>query len=569
MLKEGELSWRKIAEKTGTTEDQVSLIAKQEKIRNPRLRTLTSASRQEVIKLLRQQQLSMAQISRKLDVSYHSVYRLAKEEDIPARVARPQKPTPQMEQETLRLLTQENQPREQVARQLGMSPESVRTIAEDHRVAETPAASVTNTQISPAVRQQITDLFHEGVLSQRQIASRVGVSRWTIGRMASDAGYAPSDLTGVTASQAASVFELHDQGKSMSEIADTLKLRPGRVRRILTHYNPQTNKKSWWDTTPEIRSKAIAQLDAGHARKQVAYDLGLPLETVRGIANQQRVARDNLAKELLEQGKTPEEVADSLSITPSYVMELRRGVPEGTHDIHLPQSDLDTAMDMFGRGYTRQDVADKLGLSRWHAQSLANQYRARLMDTVTPQQLDDVARALATPGYTFRTADLAWATGLPESTVAFLEQEYANGFLVLRPQSPQAGPSWAASAAPVDRYEWVRPLTPEQQVQAFHELDTGHTPQEIGAELHVPDVAVEQLYAQDDPLVAPLDDPSISSPAEDFAQAPTTFTAQDEAEIRRLSQDSGLSAAFIAGWFNTTEEEIRKVLKRGAGAPPA
>ncbi|MFM0554407.1 ArsR family transcriptional regulator [Paraburkholderia sediminicola] len=568
LLKEGELSRRKIAEKLGIHHTTVGEIAREENIglsANDSLRrlALTPATRQRVIELLREGQLRPSQIARDLDICPSTVRKIAKQNHIPVGGVGRTRIKPEIQQEVIDLLRKGELSHRQIAKRFGINGATVNNIAKKNHIHPT-AAALRNLKITPGTRQEIIRLLRDGGLTLKEIADREEVSVSTVFEIAAQerirASGGAKATRGVTPEQVEQAFALKDQGKTTREIADAVKLPERKVRDIVANYNANTYKRSWWDTTPANRTAAIRQLDEGKAPKDVARDLGLPLETVRGIANQHRVARDSLASELLAEHKSPEDVAKSLGMSHDYVKRLAEGMPEGTHDIRFTSKDRDAAMDMFEKGYSRQDVATKLGISPWKAHSLANEFRTATMDSVTPQQLDDIVRALNLRDYSFTTGDLARATHVPESTIAVVEQEYAGGFLVPRPQSPQPGPSWAMSPAPADHYEWVPPLSSSQEIEAIRAMDEGRSLKDVAGQLKQPYAAVQRLYEDELPVVAQEDDPIDASPAELPPQGATVFSEEDKAEIRDLAQGSGLSASFIAGRFNVPMEDIQKVL---------
>ncbi|WP_144114092.1 helix-turn-helix domain-containing protein [Paraburkholderia sp. BCC1886] len=565
LLKEGELPRTKIAEKMGVSPATVLKIAKSEGIglaADASLRSLplTPATRATIIKQIQDGELSYREIGRRLDISQVTVSKIAKQIGAPkphVQLSLMNRDVPGM----LKLLREGKMSYQEIANQFNVSRGSVARLAKKHDITLPAAISLRNLKVTPEIEQQITQLLREGTLTQREIAAKFNVSDTTVYNLATRKGIAPPKPQGVTPELVSQVFSLKNEGKTNAEIADTLKLTERKVQKIYAHYNSQTAKKTWWDTSPENRTTAIAMLDAGKGPSEVARTLKIPVNTVEGIANQHRAARDTLIRELLAQGQPPDTVAETLGVSRSYVMQQTRGEVASTHDLHFTVKERDAVMDMFAKGYSKEDVAHRAGISPWKVQSLANEFRTQTMGTVSQQQLNDVAGALNNQDYTFTTVDLAKATGLPESTIALMEHEYAEGFVIRRPQSPQAGPSWAQPATPPDRYEWVRPLSPAQQIEAIREVDDGRSLKEVAEQLQQPYAAVERLYEADDvPLVAPYDDAEGISIADHVAPSPSAFSADDQAEIRKLAESSGLSPGFIATLFNTTEAEIRKIL---------
>ncbi|MFM0672222.1 ArsR family transcriptional regulator [Paraburkholderia sediminicola] len=572
LLKEGELSRRKIADQLGVSRKKVSVIANEENIglsADDSLRTvaLAPATRQRVIELLRENQLTTSQIARNLDISRDTIRTIARENHIPIATRRARL-EPETRQEAIGLLTEGKLSYSEIAEQLGIDRSTLRSIAQKNHIHLKADAALHNLKITPGMRQGIIRLLRDGGLPAKEIADQQGVSVRTVERVAAQEGiriaaqkgkrttWGAKSAGGATHEQIDQVFSLKDKGKSRREIADEVKLSETRVGDILANINSDTYKRSWWDTTPENRTAVIRQLDEGKAPKDVAKDLGLPLETVRGIANQHRMARDSLASEMLAEGKSPEEIAGSLDMPLNYVKRLTVGMPEATHDIRFTPKDRDQAMDMFEKGYSRQDVATKLGISPWKARSLANEFRMKTMDSVTPQQLDDIARALGIRDYTFTTGALSRATDLPESTIAVIEQEYAGGFLVPRPESPQPGPSWAMSPALADHYEWVPPLSPTEETEAIRTLGEGHSLKDVADQLKQPYAAIQRLYEDDSPLVASEDDP-IGAPSAPPPQGTTAFSKENETEIQNLAQQTGLNPSFISDLFFAAAEDIQ------------
>ncbi|WP_233881147.1 helix-turn-helix domain-containing protein [Paraburkholderia flagellata] len=373
---------------------------------------------------------------------------------------------------------------------------------------------------------------------------------------------------GATKEQIDKIFDLRNRGESVPDIAAAVGISRKKVMDIYANVNSYTYQRSWWDTSPANRSAALWRLDRGLAPKDIAKDLGLPIETILGIANQQRFARNSLAIELLNQGETPEQVMSTLRVSRAYLDRLREGVPKGTHDIHFGSEESALATDMFAKGYTREDVAEKLGISRWRAHSLANEFREKTMDSVMPSQLQDLVRALNDPEHTFTTQELARATGLSESTVTVVENEFELGSIVPRSSSPVAGSS--SSTVPHDTgFEWARPLTMEQEKQALNALASGQTPNSVATQLHVNPAAVERLSEYDAPLVAPSDDPIVPSTSAAPAPGGTPSTIpslvplseQDKAEIRMLSRRNLLSSGFIADLFEIPLASVEAVLR--------
>ncbi|MFM0170651.1 ArsR family transcriptional regulator [Paraburkholderia sediminicola] len=569
LLNEHELSHRAIAAKLGISGSMVDKIAKQENIgvsapgsllRLP----ITPGDRQKVITLLKNGNLSRTEIARQVGIAKSMVTKIAKDNNIVSAPMR-QRITPEIRLEVEKLIAEGRLSTLEIASKVGIPGSSVTKIRSGTPL--TPGASLPGRKITPAVRQDIIKQLNDGLPYERAAAA-TGVSVATVGRVARQEGIARRISDDVTPEQIDQIFALRDQGKSIRETVDAVKLSERKVRDIYANYNSDTGKRSWWDTTPANRTAAIQQLDQGKAAKDIARELGLPLETVRGIANQHRIARDSLASELLSQGKSAEEVAQSLGISPAYVRRLAQGVPEGTHDIHLASEDGAVAMDMFQKGYSRQDVANKLGISPWKAHSLANEFRTKIMDSVTPQQLNDIVRALNDEDYFFTTGELAKGAHLPEATVTLIEHEYEVGSIISHPQSPQPGPS-SAPGVLRDQYEWVRPLTLDQEVQAMRGMDDGRTLRDVAGELKQDFAAIERLYEEDVPLVAAADD-SVAPPLTDAPRPPVTiFSQADEDEIRKLAQDSGLSASFIASLYDASEEKIKNILTRRPGIPAA
>lgn len=565
LLNEGELTRGGIARKLGISPTPVAKVAREENIAllaadSLRRLPLTPATRQEVIDLLKQGQLSRTQIAKQFDIARSTVNKIAKDNQIPPKGSYRSSVSRDIRQEAVVLLKKGELSCSQIGKQLGIATATVLNIARKDNIPISAAASLRALKITPGTRQEIIRLLEDGAMTQRAIANQVGVATETVRNIAAREGIRAPVPRNLTPGQIDQVFALKDQGKPTREIASIVKLSERKVRDIFANYNANTYKRSWWNTTPENRTSAIQQLDAGTSPKDVARNLDLPLETVRGIANQHRMARDSLAGELLAEGKSADEVARSLGMSSSYTKGLARRIPEGSHDIRFTAKDREAAMDMFEKGYTREDVATKLGISPWKSRSLANEFRKKTMDSLTPQQLDDILRALDSWNYSFTTGDLAQATHLPENTITVVEQEYAGGFFISRPRSPQAGPSRADLPSPTHHQEWVPPLSEDEEIQAMRAMDEGLSLKDAAARINQPYAAIARLYEEDLPLVAPRDDLIEAPPTEHPQPATTAFSEEDKVEIRNLAQRDGLSASFIANLFNAPLEDIQRVL---------
>ncbi len=566
LLKEKELSIGQIAKRFGISDSTVRRLADNEKITGVRAVykpkvPVTDEMRREVIKLLREGQLLQVQIANQLGISEMTVSRIAAVAGIRsiARRAFPQRAiTPELRLKAIQLLEKGELSHRQIARELGISLFTVNNIAKKQNIPLTAAASLRNLKTSPGDREKIIERLKEGMTS-REIVAQTGASQSNVSLIARRAGLAPPLPKGVTPEQIDQIFALNDQGKNTGEIAGAVKLSKGKVRDVLANYNANTYKRSWWDTTPENRTAAIQQLDEGKTSREVARDLNLPLETVRGVANEHRMARDSLASELLAKGKSPEEVADSLDMHPEYVRRLTHGGPESTHDLHFTSKDRDAAMDMFEKGYDKEDVARKLGISPWKARSLVKEFQTQSMHSVTSEQLDDIARILSNVNYSLSTGDFAQATALPESTIALVEQEYAGGFIAPS-RSPQPGTSSAMSPGAIDHYEWIPPLSPEQEIEAVRAMNEGDSLEDVAAQLKQPYAAIERLHEGDLPLLAPQDEAIDASPAALPHPATTAFSEADRTEIRILAQRSGVSASFIANLIGAPVEDVQTIL---------
>lgn len=565
LLNQKAMSMRKISKVLGISNRSVQRIATKQKIALPvydsdgRL-IISPETRQKVIDLLKTRNLTRMQVCQRLDIPYSMVERITKENGITSRARLSVRTTPEDRQKALTLLKESNLPRQEIARRLGLSRTTVQLIAEENGIPLSAAESLRNLQITPGMRQEITELLRNTALTTREVSAQTDVSAETVAKIAAQEGLLHRMPKDVTPEQIDQVFALKDQKTLTREIANKVNISESKVKDILANYNANTYKRSWWDTTPEKRSATIKQLDEGKNPKDVARDLDLPLETVRGIANQHRMARDSLANELLAEGKSIDEVAQSLGMSYDYTKGLAQHVPEGTHDIRFTSKDRNAAMDMFEKGYAREDVAAKLGISPWKAHSLANEFRLKTMDSVTPQQLDDIVRALDIQDYSFTTGDLARATHLPETTVAVIEHEYAGGFFMARRQPAQSASSSALSPQPVGYYEWVPPLSPDDEIHAIRAIDEGLSLKDVAGQINQPYAAVARLHEEDSPLVALTDDTADTLPVDQPHRGTTAFSDDDQAEIRKISQGSGLSASFLAGWFDVPVEEIQKVL---------
>ncbi|ASV98648.1 DNA-binding protein [Paraburkholderia aromaticivorans] len=564
LLNEEDLSCGGIAKKLGISEGSVRRIAKQEKITSLAAASfkyvpISDGTRRDIVKLLKDG-VSRGQIAAQFGVSQTTVGRIAKEAGIASSAGAMSGRTvitPEIREKVIQMLKKDMSRRE-IARQLDISAGSVFKIAEKHKIPLTAAASLRTLKTSDGDRQTIIKLLEEGVL-KREIAAQTGVSQATISTIAKQEGIVAAMPKGVTPEQIDQIFALKDQGKTNVHIADALKFSKSKVSDILVNYNPATYKRSWWNTTPENRTAAIQQLDEGKTSREIARDLKLPFETVRGIANEHRMARDSLARELLEQGKSAEEVAESLDMHPDYVRRLTDGIREGTHDSHFTSKDRDAAMDMFEKGYDKEEVAAKLGISPWKARSLVNEFQTQTMDSVTPEQLDDIARILSNVDYCLTTGDLAKATDLPESTVALVEQQYAGGYIA-RSRFPQPGTSSDMSLGRGDHYEWIPPLSPEQEIEAVRAMNEGGSLKDVAAQLNQPYAAIERLHEGDLPLVAPQDDVMDVPTAQLSHHGTTALSEADKAEIRNLAHRSGVSASFIANLIDARVEDIQKIL---------
>lgn len=562
LLREGELSRREIARRLGISETKVATVASQENLAGlrPGRPGVTDEMRRDTLKLLTDGQLSRAEIARQLGISRATVGRIAQAGGIslPADAPSPLALKPEIRLKVIHLLEKGDLSQREIARQMGMSYSTVNSIAAKQKIPPTAATSLRNMKVSLTDRGKVVERLEEG-RPPREIAAETGMSLSYVQRIARRTGMVRSIPKGGTPEQIDQIFALRDQGKSASHIANAVKVSRTRVEDILANYNANTYKRLWWNTTAEKRVAVIEQLDGGKTSREVARDLDLPLETVRGVANEHRVARDSLASELLAQGKSPEEVAESLDMHPDYVRRLTQGIPESTHDLSFTSKDWNAAMDMFKKGYDKEEVATKLGISPWKARSLAKEFQTQTMNSVAPQQLDDIARALSNADYSLTTGDLARATDLPESTIALVEQQYAGGF-ISPSWSPQPGTSSAISPGRIDHYEWIPPLGRQQEIEAVRAMNEGHNLKDAAAQLNQPYAAIERLYERDLPLVAPQDE-VIDAPFAGLPQRGTTaFSDADQAEIRKLAQTSGLSASFIAGLIDAPVEEVQKVL---------
>ncbi|MFM0054162.1 ArsR family transcriptional regulator [Paraburkholderia phytofirmans] len=577
LLNDGVMSHRAIAARVGVSPAAVDKIAKElsiglsapDSLRNLRI---SPETQQEAIRLLKEGELSRSDIAETLHISRAAVSKIAKDNKIVplGNAATRQTITPEIRLQVEKLLEQQTLSDGEIARRTKISRPSVSKIRREMRLS--PAASLRGLRISPADRADIVKRLRGGA-TQSEVVRSTGLASTTVWRIARQEQIPAGGMRPpATPGQIDLVFALRDQGNSVREVARRAGLSERRVRDIYANVNTVTDKRLWWETTPEKRTAALRQLDQGKASKDVATELDLPVDTVRGIANQHRMARDSLARELSIQGQSPEEVAGKLGISPEYVKRLRQGVPEGTHeihDIHLNSEDGAVAEDVFQKGYTREDVAGKLGISLWQAHKLANEYRTKTMDSVMPKQLADLVSALNDQDHTFTTGELARACGLPETTVMVVEQEYEMGSIISHARSPQPGPSHGPADTGVT-YEWVRPLTVEQETQAIRGIDDGKRLRQVADELHVDVAAVERLYEEDISLVAPADDPI--APPPDAAPAPATPSATmplpaavvlseaDKLEIRKLARNDQLSPDFIANLFEIPVEEVNKVL---------
>jgi len=408
------------------------------------------------------------------------------------------------------------------------------------------------------MRSTVIDTLKEGV-SQSETARLLSLPRRTVWRIAKDNGISPVSRT-VTTGQIDRVFEMRDQGRSVAETAIATGLSEKKVRDIYVNVNAKTYKRSWWQATPEKRTAVLKQLDDGKTAREVAKQQQLPLETVRGIANQHRMARDSLVIELMSGGESVDQIATKLGISSNYVKRVKqRGISATTHDIKDSSEDVAQAMELFANGQTREQVAERLGISGWQAHRLANAYREKTMDSVMPQQLLDVVRALDRPDRLFTTGELARGSRLPESTVALIEEEFGMGSFIRRSVSPQAGTS-DVPAPHKGVFEWVRPLTQEQEIQVIRAMDAGKDLRPAATELNVRRQAIERLYDPDLPLVAPLDEPVVPRPAVAGPSGVAALSEADRLEVRKLSMDSGLSAEFIANLLELPLDAVNKAL---------
>ncbi|MFM0055576.1 ArsR family transcriptional regulator [Paraburkholderia phytofirmans] len=564
LLNEGEMSQAQIAARVEVSTTTVKNVARD--LRGGPSAPDSSplippATREEAIRLLREGELTHREIAERLGISTRQVSKLVKVNKIaPGRAGSYRRITPAIRRQAQELLTEGKLTYKEIAAQLKISPKSVSNIKAD--MQSPPTISMRYRQITQAQREEIVRQLRGGA-TRREITRSTGTAEATVWKIARDANLSPGGTRPrATPEQIDQVFELRDQGRSVREIATTVGLSEHKVRDIYANVNANTYTRSWWGRTPEKRRAVIQQLDQGKAAKGIAREMGLPVETVRGIANQQRMARDSLARELLSQGQSDSEVARKLGISPQYINRLRRRGLEGTHDIHeihLSSEDGAVAEEMFRQGYTREDVAGKLGIPQWNADRLADEYRAKTMDSVMPKQLADMVAALNDQDHAFTTADLARATGLPETTVRVVEHEYEMGAIIsVRPDSPQPGHS--RDPGRFGAYEWVRPLTEDQEARAIHAIDDGQPLEQVANELHVNRAAIERLYEEDVPLVAPADDPVTPPSPGAPAPAPVALTEADKAEIRKLAINEQLSASFIASLFEIPLAEVNRVL---------
>ncbi|SAK79708.1 Helix-turn-helix domain of resolvase [Caballeronia pedi] len=571
LLNEGNMSRLAIAEELGISRPSVVKIAEEENIGlsapgSLRSLPLTPALKEEAVGLLREGNLTRAEIAERLEISRAAVSKIAKDNDItPARKAVSRaKITPEIRAQVQQLFEERKYSDVQIATRVGISRASVINLRRELHLS--PAATLRSRKVTPAMETDIIAQIQGGVPA-REVAQANGVSASTVWRISRKIEV-PVSRRPVTEEQMDRIFELRNQGLSAQNVAETVGLSQKKIEDIYANVNLDTYKRSWWDTTPVKRTATLSLLDQGRNARDVAREMGLPVDTVRGLANQQRFARDSLAVELLSQGEAPETVADTLGIGRPYLDRLNEGVPRGTHDIHTGSENVALAMDMFGKGYTREEVAEKLGISRWRARSLANEFSAKTMDSVMPQQLRDLVRALSDQDHTFTTGELARGTGLPESTVAVVEHEYEMGSIVTRQGSPVAGPSSSTASHGTD-FEWVRPLTLEQEKQAIRAMGEGQPLETIAQKLNVDRAAIERLSEDDLPYTSPTDDTPV--PSTSAAPAPagrpstipalTPLTDQDRDEIRGLSRRDQLSSGFIADLFEIPVEVVESVLR--------
>lgn len=519
-------------------------------------RNVSPETRQEVIGLLEKGEMTRSEIAEKVGVPRELVGDLAKENNIAVLGKVPgHKPIDKRDMiaATALILDGTVSDRE-IARRLGIPRHLVGDLRKSMKLP--PATSLNSRRITAADLGDIVHQLREGA-SDVAVSRSFGVSRMTVWRIRRREGIPPVGQSAArrraTTDQIDQVFALRAQGKPARDIAATVGFSESWVNDTIANVNTDTYKRSWWDTTPEKRTEAIRQLDAGIASREIAKDLGLPLETIRGIANQHRLARDSLASELLSQGHSAKEVADKLGIPPQYVQRLRHGVPEGTHDIKLNSEEGAVAEDMFRKGYTREDVAEKLGISVWRAHSLANEFSAKTMDSVIPQKLAELVRALNDETRTFTTQELAKATDLPEATVNVVEHEYEVGHIISHVGSPQPGPSHGSGGSGVT-YEWVRPLTLEQEVEAIRAVDDGQTLRQAASQLGVDYAAIQRLYDEDLPLVAPSDD-LVAPPSVGTRPITASLTPEDKDAIRALAHD-GYTPDFIANLLELPLAEV-------------
>ncbi|WP_322091983.1 ArsR family transcriptional regulator [Paraburkholderia bannensis] len=576
-------------------------------------RKISDLKRQEIAEMLNEGTLSRAEIARRAGVSRAPVYQIARELDI-AKAPKTDI-TPEIREETLRLLRDGTLPRNQIAARVGVSSSTVSKIAKENNIA--PLRNVKSyRKITPEIKRQVEELIHERQLSDNQIKDRVGISRASVmnirkGMPAASIPIRPrtrflspamradvvtqlnngasvaeaSRATGASQSsvrriarkenifvgrrgtpvklsndQIDQIFALRAQGKSAWEVAAETGHSLRKVADAYNHINSDTYKRFWWDASPEKRTQAIRLLDQGARDQDVAKQIGLPLETVRGIANQHRVMRDMLGQELLSQGRSPEEVADMLGISPDYARRLRQGVREGTHDIHLSSQQGVQAMDMFKAGYSKEEVAEKLGLSLWQVHRLANDYMKQTMDAVVPQHLRDIVNALNSENRMFTSEELTSATGLPDDTVRLIEAEEEQGLIFRGAVQPDA-PGTSHGTGPSERpYEWAPPLDLEKEVAAMHRLNEGQSSAEVARGLNVNQAAIDRLYEPDVPLVAPADD--LIEPPSGATQLSslTPLTADEKLEIRKLSTQDQISPEFIASLYEIPLASVLNVL---------
>lgn len=489
VLRAGQMSQKKIAAQFSVCRWTVAKIAKDHNLASAHTNAAQRATpeqKQRIIDLLRERRLPHGAIARQVGVTRWTVFNIARQQRIPPAFANkgPRVASPQRRQ-IAELLSENKLSRKKIAGVVGVGPSTV------DRVAWTQPTHTPKPRATPEKVRQIERLFVEASLKPGEIAKRVKLSSVTVCKTLATAGLRLKGKAANSLDETKHIFDLRDQGKTHAQIAAKLKISEKRVSTILRHVNPESGKRSWWNASAQERTNVIRRLDAGEAGRKIAKELSLPLETVRGIANQHVQARNELVSDLIQRGKSPQDVAKLLGMKERVVKRLVHQSPADTHDRRPATAGQKArAVELFTRGESYMQVADELGLSHWEAHMLSSAFRRRVVESI-PLDKRKAAIALSRE-FGDATIDIARHLELEEYAVTVLLQEHGADTLVHYP-SQQAShvPSTSKAGA---SYEPAPELTLEQQETAWRLLGTGLSIEDAAREMNVHGESVARLF---------------------------------------------------------------------------